>query len=150
VKRSGLQNKLKKIVLMGFLISSVLFNVKGQDLSEHQWENRLLLVFAETKDSELLTQQIELLKKDMAGLEDRKLVIYQSTSTEYLKGIEDKKWKLSQTLYRKYNKSDEPFLVVLIGLDGSVKLTKKTLLYKEELYSKIDAMPMRRNELNSR
>ncbi|OHX63799.1 hypothetical protein NH26_24710 [Flammeovirga pacifica] len=39
------------------------------------------------------------------------------------------------------------FEVVLIGLDGGVKLRQSTILSKKALYDKIDSMPMRRAEL---
>ena len=45
-------------------------------------------------------------------------------------------------------KEEEPFEVVLIGLDGGVKLRKESPLSKEDLYAIIDGMPMRRAELN--
>ena len=39
--------------------------------------------------------------------------------------------------------------MVLIGLDGGVKLEKQEVLSMKELFSIIDAMPMRANELRN-
>ena len=42
----------------------------------------------------------------------------------------------------------EDFEVILIGLDGGIKLQQTEVLKKEALFNIVDAMPMRRNELN--
>jgi hypothetical protein len=39
------------------------------------------------------------------------------------------------------------FEVFLIGLDGGIKIKQTKPITLEELYQKIDAMPMRRSEL---
>lgn len=141
---------MNKIILFFVMIIGVSLNSLAQDLSLHQWENRLLLILSDAQESELAIKQIETLQKDVSGLKERKLVVYRATSKEYLKGLMTGEWNQSEKLHKIYNKSNEAFKVVLIGLDGSVKMTKTSLLYKEELYGKIDSMPMRMNELKSR
>ena len=146
---------MRFINLLGIVLSLFSFlntgkSICAQDLSEHLWKNRLLIVLSDAKDSDLVRKQMQTLHKDIHGLEERKLVIYQATKKEYKEGFKSGIWRPSEKLYKKYNKSGNPFYVVLIGLDGSVKLTKSTLLQIDELYSKIDSMPMRKNELNSR
>jgi hypothetical protein len=42
------------------------------------------------------------------------------------------------------------FKVVLIGLDGGIKLQKNGQLTPEELFGTIDSMPMRRAEMNKK
>jgi hypothetical protein len=41
----------------------------------------------------------------------------------------------------------DEFEIILIGKDGGVKLRSKTPISLEELFSLIDAMPMRRQEM---
>ena len=57
----------------------------------------------------------------------------------------DDKWKKS-SLFEKYSENGQ-FEVILIGLDGGVKLRKSELLSSEELFTVIDGMPMRRAEI---
>lgn len=42
------------------------------------------------------------------------------------------------------------FEVILIGLDGSIKLRQMEVLSKEDLIAIIDAMPMRKSEIKNR
>ena len=51
-------------------------NVNVQDLSKHQWKDRLVLIIAEEK-TEKFQQQLTELQKHQQGLNERKLVIYQ-------------------------------------------------------------------------
>ena len=53
----------------------------------------------------------------------------------------------SDRLYNDYKKTDSGFEVVLLGLDGGIKLQQGELLQLERLYAIIDAMPMRRREI---
>ena len=46
--------------------------------------------------------------------------------------------------------SVEKFRVILIGLDGGIKIEKVKAISKEELFQKIDAMPMRIREIKNR
>ena len=41
------------------------------------------------------------------------------------------------------------FEVILIGLDGGIKLRQDQTLLKQDLFRIIDAMPMRRNEIRN-
>jgi hypothetical protein len=45
--------------------------------------------------------------------------------------------------------ANEAFEIILIGLDGGIKLRKNDIVSREELFSIIDAMPMRRNEMRN-
>jgi hypothetical protein len=53
----------------------------------------------------------------------------------------------NDNIWRKFNDKDSPFLVVLIGKDGTMKLRRERVLSKNELLGIIDAMPMRRAEM---
>ncbi|MEM9823617.1 MAG: DUF4174 domain-containing protein [Bacteroidota bacterium] len=51
---------------------------------------------------------------------------------------------------QKYHQSKAPFEVLLLGLDGGVKLQQPEVLSCTELFAIIDRMPMRRQELRRR
>lgn len=124
--------------------------ISAQDLSEHLWKERVVLVYTEDQSSERFTKQLDELKSDMEGLDDRKLVLYSFTPTHVRKGWENGEWEVRNGTLNKFRESEENFEVVLLGLDGRVKLRQDQLLTRDRLYNTIDRMPMRQRELKSR
>ncbi|MGD1842832.1 MAG: DUF4174 domain-containing protein [Thermonemataceae bacterium] len=124
----------------------------AQQLEEHQWENRVLIVKTTDEQSQKYQQQLKEFKKATEGLSERKLVLYQVVGnsyqlTDYQNPQANTSGKVSQALNQKFLKEKELFEVILIGLDGGVKRQKTTLLTQEELFGLIDAMPMRKAEM---
>ena len=121
-----------------------------QDLSSHRWENRLLLILVENADHPVYQDQIMELTRDMAGVEDRRLIVYTIKPNEFATGLKKSAWIPSDDLYTNYKQLEGEFEIILIGLDGGIKLRQAELLKNEKLFAFIDAMPMRRNELRKR
>lgn len=122
--------------------------MEAQDLSEHQWEYRLIVILIDNADQEIFKDQIDELRSEPEGLKDRKLFIYSCTPIEFRTGLDmDGKWISSEKLFKKYKKEDSNFEVILIGLDGGVKMRQSELLSCEKLFTVIDGMPMRKREL---
>lgn len=124
--------------------------MNAQDLSQHQWKNRLLLVITDDTNTTVFQNQIKALELQKTELEDRKLIIYQITPTHFKSGISNNSdWMKRPELYQDFKTSDKAFEVLLIGLDGGVKLRQNTVLTAQTLFNTIDAMPMRRSELKN-
>ena len=121
-------------------------NVNAQDLSKHQWKDRLVLIIAEEK-TEKFQQQLTELQKHQQGLKERKLVVYKILPEKYSTGFQEENWKSSTELYGKYKVKNSDFRVMLIGLDGGEKLEQTEVLSIEKLFNTIDSMPMRQAEL---
>jgi hypothetical protein len=119
----------------------------GQDLKQHRWVQRVLIVTA--KDTHLLKEQMDSLSKDIKGLQERKLAIYQVTPNGYAKGTRITNWTKTKDFYQRITKRKKDFEVILIGLDGGVKLRQTELLTLEKLFTLIDGMPMRRAEIRN-
>lgn len=125
-----------------------MMNLNAQEISSHLWKNRIVLVIADDISSREFDNQLKELKEDPKGMEERKLIIYQITSGKYKIGLnENKKWVYDPTLFEKFKAENENFSVVLIGLDGGVKLHKTEPISTGTLFGAIDQMPMRRSEL---
>ena len=123
-------------------------HTQAQELSKHRWQHRLLLILTDNINSPAYQRQIAALSKEQADLTERKLVIYTLTPKQYRTGLTDENsWKPSDSLYEKYRKAVSEVEVVLIGLDGGVKLREQDILSCEKLFAVIDAMPMRRAEI---
>lgn len=119
----------------------------AQNLEKHQWKHRILLVIS--NDSAKLNKQISLLKKDVFELTERKLIVYKVSPLMYQKGIESTSWISSKKLYNAYRKKDTKLEVILIGLDGGIKLRQTKRITSKKLFTLIDGMPMRRQELKN-
>lgn len=121
---------------------------KSVTLDQFQWENRVLLIFAEDSGSDMYQSQIDSLHSHREGLIDRDLVIFsifdQECSTMDGKIIDDKS---SEKIENDYSDQKEIYSVFLIGKDGGVKLHKNQLLNVDELFNTIDRMPMRQREM---
>ncbi|NNL15890.1 MAG: DUF4174 domain-containing protein [Flavobacteriaceae bacterium] len=119
----------------------------SQNLSDHLWKNRVLLVVSKTLDNSLYLGQIKELKNHEQGLKERKLIAYHITPAKFKKGLENNNWELSKSLYKTYNKSNTEYKIILIGLDGGIKHQQNEVLSCSDLFSIIDGMPMRQQEI---
>ncbi|PQJ80792.1 hypothetical protein BTO18_17140 [Polaribacter porphyrae] len=126
----------------------VFFKSYSQDLQKHRWKNRVVLIFSDSKDDEKLQNQINILSKEKEGLAEMKLLIYRFSQGFFTTNF-NTIWFSSTLKIRKYKKKSEDFKIVLIGLDGGIKMKQTTLLSAEKLFAIIDGMPMRRSELRN-
>lgn len=138
---------VQKIILLFGLLNIPL--VHSQDFLNHQWEKRVLLINVDCLSNDAYEKQLLDLKENEEGLLERKLVVYQIRKNEYKKGlVKDDEWlQVKGTALQALQEKLE-FGVTLIGLDGWIKL-QQSLLLSDELFSVIDAMPMRVQELRN-
>ena len=139
--------------LLYILIIALITNdAISQDLKKHQWENRVVLIMSKNEDFKPYPQQIAQLVRLPKELKERKILIYEVLPGRYrimnYLNIEKKsKWISSSLLYEQYGNKESGFQVVLIGLDGGVKLKSSNFLRASEMFATIDSMPMRRAEM---
>lgn len=128
-----------------FLI--VVNNITAQDLKEHRWQNRLLVIVTDSPENGNLKSQLALLSKDTTGCIERKLAVYRVLPGSYwfsnfpLKAGDNH--VASKMLYNKFSKKGQAFTIYLMGLDGGIKQTSHKPWTLQEIYRFIDAMPMR-------
>ena len=133
-------------IIIGMALNA---SLSAQDLSEHRWKDRLLLVYTSDRDSEMFRKQLDAWMNDREGLEERKLELYSVTPSLVRRGWSNGKWEERDDSLDTFLSEKGDFEVVLLGLDGNVKLRQEKLLDSEKLYRTIDAMPMRQNELRN-
>ncbi|MEN2283204.1 DUF4174 domain-containing protein [Algoriphagus sp. SE2] len=120
----------------------------AQSLSSHQWKDRIIIIQSDESSSQLLKSQILELKKHEEGLEERRLVIYQVNSDQIKKRFDPKeRWQKIDKSFKQIQNPSAGFEIILLGLDGGIKLRKTELLTCDELFRTIDQMPMRRSEI---
>ena len=111
-------------------------------LSDLKWKNRVLVVVTNEKE------KIEdLIRNYNIELNEREFVIIQFDGENAF--IEDKKMskRFSYSLEKKLKDVPEEVYLILIGKDGQIKnlYTKNSNL--NEIFSDVDKMPMRMNEM---
>jgi len=131
------------------LFSLMTTSCQAQTLKPHKWQNRILLVITKDTSNTNFKKQITHLTKNKKELTERKLLTYKVLPNQYIKGLENTALESSNNLYKKYNPKSKPFKVILIGLDGRIKLEQTEKISIEKLNSIIDAMPMRINEMRN-
>lgn len=111
-------------------------SAQAQDLSVHLWEKRPVLVFADNSEDEAYYKQMKMLNSNSAALRDRDIVIFGDNIPSQ-----------NASLRKKYK--PKGFTFILIGKDGGVKLRSSKSVSMSRLFAMIDAMPMRRREIQN-
>ena len=139
-------NSSIRYLLLMLLFSS--FFAQSQELSSRQWKNRVLLVMSEDPNDPMVKQQVSLFSQDAEEMKERKLILFQVFPEFYLMGGDSAIRRSSAEVYFDYKSVKKSFEMVLIGLDGDEKMRRTELIRPDDLYAIIDAMPMRRLEMN--
>jgi hypothetical protein len=141
-----LKNKLASIIIT----TTMAISLNGQNLKGHLWKNRVILIITTDSESENYVSQLEEFKMHNQEFEERKLIAYKVLPNKYkLQSNTDNSWVKDSDLHATYNPSNSDFRLILIGLDGGIKIEQNVLLTAKELFLTIDAMPMRRAEIKN-
>jgi hypothetical protein len=119
-------------------------------VSAFLWKYRPIVVFAPTADHPIIRRQTSLLKGDSAELVDRKVLLV--TVVGKTVSIDGRLApRLSADGIRtRFGISGDKAASLLVGKDGGVKLRRGTAIPSSLLFSTIDAMPMRKQEMRQR
>lgn len=126
------------------------FNSYCQDLRAHQWENRLFLIITKNLTSNIFKRQNEALASKTEELKQRKILVYKIVPENYQLEYSNKNIIQNDKIFKNYNKADSMFKLILVGLDGGIKLEQTEFLSTEKLFAVIDGMPMRRSEIRNK
>ena len=117
-------------------------------LSAYVDHDRVLVVTAPSASDPQLKRQDAAVAEAAAGIGERDLVVIRAVGGE---ARDDRGRTLDAPAVRRAAELDaERFGVALVGKDGGVKLRRHAALPTSELFSTIDAMPMRRQEMKRR
>jgi len=123
----------------------------AQIFDEHRWRDRLLILYADQESGKQLAGWKEALEKEEAELEERDLKIYvlRPDQMEAPEGAVVGPGDVDRILEAYRLKGDETAWV-LIGKDGGEKMRGTDNLTLEEIFRRIDSMPMRQQEMRER
>ena len=119
----------------------------GQLMPELTWDKRVLLVFVPRADHPKVLAQEAMLNANADGLAERHMTVIRVFADGRVAVDTTEHDRSAETFYRRFGISDDAFRVVLVGKDGGVKLESGDVVSRDELFSLIDAMPMRRYEM---
>ena len=105
-----------------------------ETLDQYRWSHRPVLLFAPSEHDKAYRLQMKILDAAESGLAERDVLVLSDI-------LDVGRGKLRKTF------QIDGFEIILIGKDGGVKLRSKTPISVEDLFSVIDAMPMRRQEM---
>ena len=130
------------------MIFSKFSALHAQNLSQHLWKNRVILIVSE--DNAAFERQILAFKANEKGMNERSLIVYHLKSYEYEQVMPKGNVQKSTNLFEKYKQANVSFELILIGLDGGIKLRQTDFLSCEKLFAIIDTMPMRSADIKNR
>ena len=113
------------------------------------WEKRVLLVFAPDRRDPAFERQLALLDAADAGLHERDMSLIQVFADGRVDYDGSVHAAAAPGFFRRFAVAQGEFRVLLLGKDGGVKLDRGRVVASDELFALIDAMPMRRYEMQS-
>ena len=121
------------------------------DLTQFQWENRLLFLFAPDRSHPFYDHLYSQIVEQKSEVEDRDLVIFsillQDSSQMNTTAIDRRE---ADSIRERFMIPPHAFSLILIGKDGGIKLKRNDQVDLTEVFELIDSMPMRRNEMRQK
>lgn len=121
------------------------------NLENYQWKERILCIFAKSPEDPIYQWQLKEIEANPRGITERDLTIIHI----FTKG----EGRINQTpipepgpghLYRQFKIRENSFWVLLIGKDGKEKYRDNKPISFEDLFSIIDSLPLRKEEIQAR
>jgi hypothetical protein len=112
----------------------------AESLAMHRWKHRVLVVVAPSSQDRDLRAQRRIFQEAREGMAERNLVLVEAAGDD----------PSARAIRREAAVDGTRFQVLLIGKDGNIAAASGTPLTARGLFGKIDAMPMRRDEMRRR
>ena len=123
----------------------------GEGHEQYRWKNRLLVINAPAEDDENLRQQLDEVTLTRGEFDDRDMVLITLLDVGVSTAGQQKLAAGEAAAARvALGITSDSFELKLIGKDGSVKLSSKSVVAMAEIYALIDTMPRRRREVSRR
>jgi hypothetical protein len=121
------------------------------DLREYRWKNRLVLIFAPSRENTHYLKQGSEFEGKAEELDGRDIIVFELIEAGQSKVDETNLTGEQQlSLRSEFDVAADDFEVILIGKDGTVKLREKQPVLSSDLFALIDGMPMRIEEMRSK
>ena len=121
------------------------------DLSQFQWKNRLLFLFAPDANHPDARKLHHDIARQPDEVKDRDLLIFeifgQGASRMDAVALDQ---QTADSVRDRFGIAKNEFTLILVGKDGGVKLKRDGHVKMKDVFELIDSMPMRQNEMRQR
>lgn len=106
-------------------------------LSGYRWKNRVLVVVAPSRQDGNLVAQRRIFEQNAKGMAERQIVLIEAAGDD----------ERARGIRAQLGADDRAFRVVLVGKDGNAAVSSSKPIGAADLFGRVDAMPMRRDEM---
>lgn len=120
----------------------------GVELGDYLWKKRPLLLFAPSPNSPVYRPVPDSLSAHLEQIHDRHMVIIEVFQNGLVRidGKSDSR-HTAESFRQQFSAKKGELTAILVGKDGGLKLRQKGSLDLGEIFSLIDTMPMRQQEM---
>lgn len=123
----------------------------AETLEDYKGDKRPLVIFTPSAIDDRYDRQLQILLRNSVEARDSDLLPVEVVGIEPVRVDALTEPDMDAvTLRERFEADEDGFKVVLLGKDGTVKLTSATPVEAETLFRTIDAMPMRQREMRDR
>ena len=121
------------------------------DLTQFQWKNRLLLIFAQDGNHPLFQDLQSQILAQKAEVDDRDLIVFEVPAQGPARmNTNTLDRKEADSIRNHFAIPSDEYSLILVGKDGGIKLKRKDQVDLKEVFELIDSMPMRQNEMRQK
>ena len=123
----------------------------SMDLTQFQWKNRLLLIFAQDGNHPLFQDLQSQILAQKAEVDDRDLIVFEVPAQGPAR-MNDSTLdrKEADSIRNHFAIPSDEYSLILVGKDGGIKLKRKDQVDLKEVFELIDSMPMRQREMQQK
>jgi hypothetical protein len=116
------------------------------DLTQFQWKNRLLFIFAKDVNHPLFKELQSQIAAQKAEVEDRDLIVFEVPEKGPARmGTTPLDRQQVDSIRNQFDIPSNAFSLILVGKDGGIKLKREDRVDLRAVFGLIDSMPMRQN-----
>lgn len=149
-----------KSLTKSFILLIVLFQpllmvncqvINDKLIEDYRWQNRLLLVFSPSINNVQFDAIYNDIQQNQPAADDRDLKIFYliKKGQSSVDGNNINK-ETAGAIREKYVVADDEVTIILIGKDGGEKMRQRNDFSLNEIFNRIDQMPMRKAEMEER
>ena len=132
---------MKKISLILLLIIFPIMFINSSPLEKYLWKNRVVVTFSPSKNNTERNYFLNSINRNLCEFNSRNIIHIDLIFSENYQEVEK-----FESSFENLSLSASEFRLILIGKDGGIKLNSRKISL-EEIFSLIDTMPMRQEEM---
>jgi hypothetical protein len=142
------------MVVMTAVVALSIFGSKdvlSMDLRQFQWKNRLLFLFAPQSTDTFLSNLQSEITAQKGEASERNLIVFKILETgPSFMDTNHLDPRMAETIRNKFDAPLGRFTCILVGKDGGVKFRQNAQVKLQDIFTLIDAMPMRQEEMRQK